>query len=84
MLRSETQHNSVLIRLETVPGDLKATTRCVSQLLSKSDCIGLCAASQVEGKNQFAIALNRGERPSVQYSVIFDAFASFGLLFSFR
>ena len=79
-LRSETQDNRVLIGFESVCCDLEVSLSGAGQFVSELNCVGFGSFAKVPSQDQFAIALNRSEDPTITNAFIFKSFPTLGLL----
>lgn len=68
--RSETQTNSVRIGVHAVRGQLELSRRGLVQLFNKDFCIGAGTSAKVPRENDFAVALNGEERPSITLALV--------------
>lgn len=79
-LRSETQNDGMLIRLEPICGHLETALSCVCQFIGEDDRIGFRSLSKMPCEHHLAIALDCREHPAITNGVAFYTLAGFGAL----
>ena len=78
-LRSQAQHNGILVRCEAVRGHLKTSLCCRSQLFRESYCIPLGSSSQVPSEYQLTAPLDSDKRIGIADRGFVFPFFGFGL-----